>query len=147
MQKSQTGGAKNDIARLVGKRLVIGIEVEEGKKLAEGLVNQLTGGDVIAARFLHKEFFEFVPQLKLWLAANNQPRITGIDGAIWRRILQIPFDQQIPEQKRDMHLKNILCDTKKTGPAVLSWLVQGCLAWQKEGLRPPDVCEAGCKRV
>ena len=139
LQKSQTGGAKNDIARLVGKRLVIGIEVEEGKKLAEGLVNQLTGGDVIAARFLHKEFFEFVPQLKLWLAANNQPRITGIDGAIWRRILQIPFDQQISEQKRDIHLKNILCNIKKTGPAVLSWLVQGCLAWQKEGLRPPDV--------
>ena len=78
-----------------------------------------------------------MPQFKLWLAANNRPRITGTDGAIWRRILQIPFNVQIPENERDPKLKAILCDTKKTGPAILAWLVRGCLAWQREGLNPP----------
>ncbi len=132
------GGPRNDIARLAGKRFVVSVEVEDGRRLAEGLVNQLTGGDVIAARFLYQESFEFVPQFKLWLAANNRPKITGTDNAIWRRILQIPFFEHIPENERDPELKNILCDTKGTGPAILAWLVEGCLMWQKEGLNPPE---------
>ncbi len=132
------GGPRNDIARLAGKRFVVSVEVEDGRRLAEGLVNQLTGGDVVTARFLYQESFEFIPQFKLWLAANNRPKVSGTDGAIWRRLLQIPFNEVIPEKERNPELKNILCDTEITGPAVLAWLVEGCLEWQKEGLNPPE---------
>ncbi|MGI6308458.1 MAG: phage/plasmid primase, P4 family [Dethiobacteria bacterium] len=138
LSNKNRGGPRNDIARLAGKRFVVSVEVEDGRKLAEGLVNQLTGGDVITARFLYQESFEFVPQFKLWLAANNRPKVTGPDGAIWRRILQIPFREVIPANERNPELKNILCDTEITGPAILAWLVEGCLAWQQEGLNPPD---------
>ena len=89
-------GPRNDIARLRGARLVASIEAGEGHRLAEGLVKQLTGGDTIAARFLHAEFFEFRPQFKLWLAANHKPVIRGTDHAIWRRIRLIPFTVTIP---------------------------------------------------
>lgn len=130
-------GPRNDIARLAGKRLVLSLEVQEGKKLAESLINQITGGDTVAARYLYKESFEFVPSFKLWLAANNRPKITGSDGAIWRRILQIPFDQVIPEQERDPSVKTKLRDVEVCGPAVLAWVIKGCLLWQKERLDPP----------
>ena len=131
-----SGSPRNDIARLAGKRFVLSVEVEEGKRLAEQLINQLVGGDTITARFLYSEEFEFRPQFKLWLAANNRPQISGPEGAIWRRLVQIPFLQQVPKDSRDPEVKARLQGPDR--PAVLAWLVEGCLLWRGEGLDEPE---------
>ena len=138
LHRSQAGGARNDIARLHSARLVVSIEVEQGQKLAEGLVKMLTGGDTIAARFLYKESFEFKPQCKLWLAANDCPRASDVDEALWRRILRVPFEHSIPEDERDPKVKAKLRNTEKSGPAILVWIVKGAARWHKEGLLIPD---------
>lgn len=113
-------GPRNDVAALAGKRLVMSIEVDQGEKLAEGLVNTLTGGDPVRARFLFQESFEFEPSFTLWLAANNRPRVRHDSDASWRRIVQVSFDQQIPEAERDPGVKAMLCDPAVAGPAVLA---------------------------
>ncbi len=135
-------GPSNDIARLAGKRLVVSIEVDQGSRFAEGLVQQLTGGDVVTARFMYGEFFEFIPQFKLWLAANDRPSVRDDNDAIWRRILQVHFSTQIPEEDRDDDIKATLSDPDVAGPAVLAWLVQGCLQWQQYGLQVPGEVQA-----
>jgi putative DNA primase/helicase len=137
LKRRDVGGPRNDIARLAGARLVVSIEVDEGKRLAEGLVKMLTGGDTVAARFLHKEAFEFAPQFKLWLAANHEPTVSDEDSAMWRRILRIPFEHVIPEDQRDPGIKKKLKNPKVAGPAILAWAVQGCLAWKRDGLKVP----------
>lgn len=131
-------GIRNDIARLAGARMVVSVEVEDGKRLAEGLIKQLTGGDTIAARFLHLEYFEFEPRFTLWLVANTRPRAHADDDALWRRILQIPFTVVIPEAERDPELKRALRTDPAERTAILAWLVQGCLQWQRRGLDVPD---------
>jgi putative DNA primase/helicase len=113
------GAIRNDVAELAGRRFVVSIEVDEGKKLAEGLVKLLTGGDTVRARFLYQEAFDYVPQFKLWLAANHAPKVRHDDSAMWRRILRIPFDQVVPKEKRDPSLKARLKDVNESGPAVL----------------------------
>lgn len=128
------GGIPNDIARLRAARFVATSETEDGKRLAEGLVKQLTGGDVIAARYLYGEFFEFIPQFKIWLAANHKPVIRGDDYAIWRRIHLIPFTATFDAGKKDVQLPSKLMAEL---PGILNWAVRGCLAWQKVGLAPP----------
>jgi putative DNA primase/helicase len=128
----------NDIAALAGARMVITTEIEDGTRIAESLIKQLTGGDTVSARFLHAEFFEFLPQFKLWLAANHRPRIHGTDHAIWERIQVIPFTVTIPPEERDRDLATKL-DAEKAG--ILRWMVEGCLAWQREGLSPPAVVQ------
>ncbi len=133
------GDASEDLARLAGKRLVVSIEVEEGSKMAEAVLLSVTGGEEIAARFLHQNTFQFIPQFTLWLAANNRPRISDTNDAVWRRITQVPFETQIPENERDEGLKAILTDLYVAGPAVLAWAMAGCLAWQTVGLQIPDV--------
>ncbi|MFC1783819.1 phage/plasmid primase, P4 family [Planctomycetota bacterium] len=138
LKRNQAGSIRNDIARLSGTRLVASIELEDGKKLAEGLVKQLTGGDTITARFLRQEHFEFLPQFKLWLAANDEPRVNHNDDAIWRRLLEVPFKKQVPEDKRDPDIKATLTDPKKAGPAILAWAVRGCQVWLENGLFIPD---------
>jgi len=137
--KRDSDGARNDIARLVGTRLVSAVEAEAGKPLAEALVKQLTGGDTITARFLFKEFFDFKPQFKIWLAANHKPRIKGSDHGIWRRIRMVPFTVTIPEAERDPALPQKLAEEL---PGILAWAVRGCLAWRAEGLGVPAEVQA-----
>jgi len=137
--KRENEGARNDIARLVGRRLVSAVEGEAGKALAESVVKQLTGGDTITARFLYQEYFEFKPQFKLWLATNHKPTIAGGDHGIWRRIRLVPFTVTIPEAERDPRLGERLAAEL---PGILTWAVQGCLAWRKQGLALPDEVRA-----
>jgi len=139
--RREAGGIRNDIAELVGRRFVVSIEVDEGKKLAEGLVKMITGGDTVRARFLYQESFEFTPQFKLWLAANHAPKVRDNDAAMWRRILRVPFDHVVPKERRDPTLKAALRDPSVSGPAILAWAVKGCLEWQKRGLAVPALVE------
>jgi len=132
------GGVRNDVARLAGARMVVSVEVDDGKRLAEGLIKQITGGDKIAARYLHKEFFEFEPQFTLWLCANARPRAHASDDALWRRILQVPFTEVIPTDQRDPELKRSLRTDPAEQTAILAWLVRGCLEWQRQGLNVPE---------
>lgn len=127
---------RNDIARLMGRRFVAAVEADAGRRLAEVLVKQLTGGDTVAARFLFKELFEFHPTFKIFLAANHRPSIRGQDHAIWRRIRLIPFEITIPVEERD---RNLVAKLRTELPGILAWAVQGCMEWQRQGLAEPGV--------
>ena len=128
------GSVPNDIARLKGARYVVTNEVEEGRRLNESQVKDLTGGDRIVARFMRGEFFEFDPTHKLWMYGNHKPEIRGTDDGIWRRILTIPFEVKIPKEERDPHLKQKLLEERS---GILNWLIEGVLEWRCSGLRPP----------
>jgi putative DNA primase/helicase len=125
----------NDIAILRGARFLSAIETDEGQKLAEGTVKQITGGDKVRARFLFQESFEFTPQFKIWLAANHRPEVKGTDHAIWRRIRLVPFNVTIPKIEQNPHLDTEL---KEELPGILAWAIEGCLLWQREGLSEPE---------
>lgn len=142
MVKQQSSGANSDIARLKGARLVTTTEPNDGVRLDEGLVKQLTGGDKVTARHLYGNEFEFEPEFKIWMATNHKPIIRGTDDGIWRRLKMIPFQYQIPDKKVDKNLKHKL---RKELPAILNWAVEGALKWQKDGLKNPRVVEEANK--
>ena len=83
---TEESSARNDLARLVGCRLVTAAEVERGRRLSEVTIKQVTGGDCITARFMYRDFFEYTPQFKVLLAVNHKPPVRGTEHAIWRRI-------------------------------------------------------------
>jgi putative DNA primase/helicase len=129
------------MADLVGARFVTAVEVENGQRMAEVLIKQLTGGDRIRARKMRQDHFEFPPTHKIFLAANHKPVIKGTDHAIWRRIRLIPFTVTISDHEKDTHLETKL-KTEEL-PGILAWAVRGCLAWQQDGLQAPaDVAAA-----
>lgn len=134
MAKKNDGGVPNDIARLKGTRFVMASEAAEGRRLNEPLLKQLTGQDVITARFMRGEWFEFEMLGKIWIATNFKPVVRGDDQALWRRLRLLPFEVVIPPAQRDKDLTNKLL---KELPGILLWCIEGCLAWQKEGLIPP----------
>jgi putative DNA primase/helicase len=128
-------GPRNDLARLTGARFVAAVEAAQGRQLAENVIKQVTGGDTIPARFLYHEYFEFLPQFKLFLVANHKPVVVGTDEAIWRRIRLVPFTVTIPPEERDKELREKLL---RELPGILAWAVRRCLEWQRDGLGEPE---------
>jgi len=124
-------GIRNDVAALVGRRMVIAIEANAGKMLDEALIKSITGRDLITARFMRQEFFTFMPQFKLWLATNHQPVIRGTDGAIWRRVKKIPFMVRIPDERLDRHLDDKLHQERM---GIFVWALEGLSMWKRDGL-------------
>ena len=127
-------GIPNDLARLRGARFVTAAETDDGRRLAEGVVKQLTGGDTITARFLHAEFFDFRPQFKVWFSTNHKPVIRGTDAGIWDRLRLIPFTVRIPDDEVDPDLPAKL---RAEASGIFNWLLSGLADWLGKGLRPP----------
>jgi len=124
-----------DLAGLMGARLVTAVETEEGRLWAESKIKALTGGDEISARFMRQDFFSFTPTFKLMIAGNYKPRLRSVDEAMRRRFHLIPFAVTIAPDKRDLDLTEKL---KAEWPAILRWMIEGCMIWQKTGLAPPQ---------
>ena len=131
---SKTDRHPTELAMLRGARLVTASETEDGRAWAESRIKQMTGGDTIAARFVRQDFFEFVPQFKLLISGNHKPSFRGVDEAIRRRFLLLPFTVTVPEAERDPELAEKL---KAEWPGILAWMITGCLDWQERGLGPP----------
>ncbi|MDA2910421.1 phage/plasmid primase, P4 family [Nitrospiraceae bacterium AH_259_D15_M11_P09] len=126
-----------DVASLRGARFVFANELNQGRKIDEGLIKSLTGRDTVTARLLRQNPFSFKPTFKIFLETNHLPTIAGTDNAIWSRVHPVPFDGTIAETDQDPNLPAKLL---AEGPGILAWLVEGCLAWQRDGLgEPPRV--------
>lgn len=135
-----SGGIPNDVARLCGPRLATVSETGKGETWNEKLLKDLTGGDIITARFLNKEFFDFRPQCKLLIRGNNKPDVKDFSAGLWRRMHLIPFEAQIPlvEQKKDLREQIIILELN----GVLKWALDGCMALKDNGLNPPTAVTA-----
>lgn len=138
MQKRNSSGQgpTSDIARLEGARLVVSSEANEGDRIDESLIKQMTGGDTLVARYSYGRDFEFDPVFKLWMATNHMPKIYGTDEGIWRRLIIIPFTHTVKKENIDKNLEDKL---KAESMGILKWAIDGAMMWQREGLNPPEV--------
>lgn len=132
------GGAREDILRLLGARLVYVTEPDEGSELKEGLVKAMTGGEPMPARGVFgKATVEVTPTWVAFMPTNHRPIIKGDDHGIWRRLNPIPFTRNFdmdPDVVKDPHRAEKL-QAELSG--VLAWCVRGALAYQRDGLNPP----------
>ena len=137
-------------AALYKLRLGLFLESAEVRRLNEALLIPLVGGDTISARHPYREYFNFTPEVKLWLFTNHKPRITDDSYAMWRRVVLVPFravftnDPNVdPAVRRtpDPLIREKLLQSPHR-EAILAWLVEGAIAWYREGLKEPDIVRA-----
>jgi putative DNA primase/helicase len=122
------------VAALRGARLVVVSENSKSTPLQEALVKQLTGDEVLSARFMGRDFFEFKPTFTIIYACNHRPEIRGTDHGIWRRVHLVPWMSQVKDEERDPNLKAKLVEE---AAGILNWSLQGCKEWIASGLMPP----------
>ncbi|QWD88543.1 PriCT-2 domain-containing protein [Polynucleobacter sp. MWH-CaK5] len=126
--------ASNDVARLVGARLVMANETRENQRLDDQKLKALVSTEKLTARFMYAEYFEFWPQFKIWLRGNYKPIITDSSNGAWRRMRLVPFEYHVPEEKTDFKIEEKLLAEKE---GILAWMVDGCHLWQQERLVAP----------
>jgi putative DNA primase/helicase len=132
-------GIPVDVADLRGFRFVTTTEVEGGRRMATDVMKRITGESRLKARKMRQNYESFPNVTKLWMAANDRPQVDGLDEAIWRRVRLIPFEVTIPFERRDPYLIATLLEERD---GILAWAVEGCLAWQRDGLQPPEAVMA-----
>lgn len=139
--RRQAGSATPDLAALIGARLAICSETEDNTAMAEVLIKSLVSGDSMSVRQLYAAPVEFKPHFKLVMAGNHKPIVRGNDHGIWRRVRLVPFNRTFSPSERDPHL---LATLKDEGAHIVAWMLQGCAAWQQQGLAdtPKAVSEA-----
>lgn len=120
------------MARLRGARLVLASETQEGQAWNEEKVKGATGGDVITARFMAQNSFEYMPQFKLLFLGNNKPRIRSLDRAMKRRIHLV--EMNVTPKVVNKHLAEEL---REEWPQILQWAIDGCQRWRRDGMRLP----------
>jgi len=121
-----------ELAHLAGARFVTASETDAGKRWDEPKLKRMTGGDPITARGMREDFFTYIPQFKLVFIGNHRPEIRNLDEAMRRRTHLVPFP--FKPAVRDLQLKEKL---REEYPQILQWMIDGCLEWQREGLKPP----------
>jgi len=124
-----------ELYRIRGSRFVYSNEFGRTSTLNEGFIKAITDGGSISCRPLYGSGIEYTPTYKLWFSTNHMPNLNALDEGIRRRIVVIPFRNHIAEDKVDRHLAEKFEDEL---PGILSWLIQGYLYYQKEGLSAPQ---------
>lgn len=127
-------GSPNELLPLLGARMAVASEVPEGRKFNEARLKDLASRDPLATRPLYAEQIQFEPSHTLWIYGNHLARVSGSDTGIERRMHLLPFDHRIPAEKVDRFFDKKL---EAELPGILNWGLDGCIAWQREGLRKP----------
>ena len=115
-----------ELAEVMGKRLLIASELEEGTRLSTSIVKQLCSTDEIAAEKKYKDPFRFRPTHTLVLYTNHLPRVGASDRGIWRRLIVIPFDAVITGKGDIKNYSKYLLE--HAGPAIVQWIIEGANA-------------------
>lgn len=140
--KSNAGGARGDLARLRGARLVHVSEGNAGSRIDEAKLKQTVAGDKLTVRALYKDDVTFEPTFLLMMATNAKPDFQGADDGLWERVKLIPFEAYFGPDQRDPGLTDKL---KSESAGILNWVVAGAMAWYRSGLQEPSVVKEATK--
>ncbi len=132
-------GPSPDIVAFKGKRLAFCQEVGEGQKLADARVKELTGGDSLTGRSLYSKGITFEPSHNLVMVGNHKPEIHDNSCGMWRRVLLIEWNVEIPPADRDPNLLNKL---KNEAPGILNWMLEGLRDFRQNELIIPTSVQA-----
>ncbi len=131
-RKADDTSPRNDLAALAGARYVSINELQAGDRLDEQVVKMLAGREPISARFLHREYFEYMPNFTAWLRTNHKPIITGGDDGIWRRLVVLAFRRKFDDDEKDPELEGKLLEERD---GILQWILEGTRKYLRDGLK------------
>ncbi len=137
------GRARPDILKLKGARFATCSEPDANAKLSESFIKSVTGDKEMTARAVYGiKPITFPPGVKIFIATNYLPKITGTDEGIWRRIWAFGFYAIIPPEKRMPDYGDVMYRQEASG--IFNWMLAGLRRYMEQGRldRPPEVQKA-----
>ena len=118
------------VSQLLGVRLMIASESEEGQQFNNPLMKRLTGGDPLDGRNLYEKTIHFNPTHKLIMFTNHKPYVKDTSDGFWRRAMLMPFsyaarDKDHPKFKIGDTVKDSKLGKKLESemPGILNWIL------------------------
>jgi putative DNA primase/helicase len=130
-------GHEDDLMSLEGARLVTALESRTVATLAEDTLKLLAGCDPITGSRKHEHTHTYTPKFKVWLAANNLPKVTDVTDGFWRKVVLLPFTVRFEGARAE---KDLPARLRAELPGILNWAITGCGEYLREGLHPPARC-------
>ena len=130
-------GATHSLEVTLGKLANLTTDIGEMDRIAEGLLKQFTGEDLMFINPKYRKPFSAKPTAKLIMAANIRPPFRDKSEGIWRRLMILPFPITIPEEKRDAHLTDKLM---KEMPGIMIWAIDGAQRLRRRGKFEEPLC-------
>jgi putative DNA primase/helicase len=141
-------GPSPDKMRLRGLRLAFCNETSQGQKFNSGMVKMLSGGGQMSARPLHGAEVIWEQTHLLLLMTNHKPSAPVDDYAFWQRIKPVHFPLSFvddPQEENERKQKpNLSATLKQEAAGILTWMINGCLEYQRQGcaLKDPEAVKA-----
>lgn len=129
-----SSGPSEDVARLNGARMVNISEPGKHMQINASLAKQMTGNNVLTARYLRENSFEFKPQFKLFIDTNHLPQISDMTMFESDRVKIIPFYRHFTAKERDLDLKAYFAQPENLS-GILNWCLEGFRLYHEEGLK------------
>lgn len=123
-----------ELAGMCGRRLVVFAETNENQTIDEQQLKICASKDIVSARRMREDFWDFTPTHKSILLTNNRPRIRGQDDGIWRRIVLVEWGASVEQSEKDPHFGDRFVPEL---PGILRWAWEGLQRMLADGLRPP----------
>ena len=139
LMQSRLNSHPTELAQLQGRRLATSSEIEDGQFWAESRIKELTGDEMLSARFMRQDFFQFRQTQKHIICGNYRPRLKGGDHAMQRRMILMPFAASFEGPAQDKGLPERL---RAEAPAILHWMILGAVRWFAEGMAIPEPIRA-----
>ena len=142
--RTASNAASPALAKTKGKRFCLLQEPEEHEQIHVGLMKELTGGDTIQARALHRDPVEFKPKFKMVLTCNELPSVPSTDQGTWRRIRVVEFiskfvDDPNPKNPYEFPRDLDLSEKMLEWPEVFMYLlIRYYHQYIEQGLREPE---------
>lgn len=138
-QPRSSQGPSPDIMLLKGLRLAFANETEEGARLAESRIKDMTSMEPLTGREPYGFFVTFNPSHSLVIVGNHRPIVHDDSWGMWRRMCQVPFEVTIPPEQQDPNLFDTLI---AEADGILLWMLSGLREYQRDGLKIPESVQA-----
>lgn len=110
-------------------------EPEAGDQLASGIVKALLGEDLITARFMRKDPFQFKPTCSPWLSCNHRLIIRDTSDGTWRRMGFVPWRHKFEVKDQVENYNAVLLAEEREG--IFAWMLDGAREYLRAGLQMP----------
>lgn len=137
--KSGYIGTGDDLMSMVGYRLLVTSELEDGDILAAGKLKSMTGNDNVSARNLYERYQNVCIDGKMVILSNAKPLVDDKSEGIWDRMVIIPFGKRLEEDEVDDELSNKLLEESA---GILNWMLDGLKSYQQEGFKETSTMRA-----